>query len=650
MFLKSLLRTQNTFFSKVFLLLLFSSFFIYGFGQNYTLEDFHLDPALPDCPNCISKATGYWVFKPAGYDPTINYPAIYFFHGRGEQGPGTTGPNGSLQSVLNLGIPSLVKNGALPASFTAPNGTVYQFLIFCPQFQGDDYQAIPIDAFVQYTLDHYNIDQSRMYLTGLSMGGGATWRTACEDLSHANKYAAIVPMCGHFDGDATRAATMASANLPVWAFHNDNDDLVPWNYSNHWVTYINNNHPPIAAKLSTLHNDFYPHDCWTEASNPAHRENGMNIYEWMLQYSRGSSPPPQKHSAGFVKVGTDKPTSCQQTNLQTEIFTDDGLMNANSHVYTSITGGQFADGNYGFATTIGASANQHLVIYGGVATTVEACGGPGLVAAGYLTPGTNTGAACDGTTTTPIFTTDGQIGYGKTIYNSDGSLFTSDWQAYGWSDMQNHSTSRMIQIGQDGVSFLYKKCPIAWNRLLVGYITDFASSTSAACGLPATQPVYTDDGTLNNANPILYTSANVDQDIVVGSVGGAAKYYGFVAGTNSGSPTQVLTISYGNVTAITNCSGSTRNPIQGAQELLTNAIKIYPNPARKLLNIDIGNSSTQLTKAEIFDAKGASVMKSNLNTGKNQVNTSRLNAGIYILKLYNQEGKLIKVEKLVIQQ
>jgi len=28
------------------------------------------------------------------------------------------------------------------------------------------------------------------------------------------------------------------------------------------------------------------HDAWTQASDPEYREEGMNIYEWMLQYKR----------------------------------------------------------------------------------------------------------------------------------------------------------------------------------------------------------------------------------------------------------------------------------------------------------------------------------------------------------------------------
>jgi len=28
------------------------------------------------------------------------------------------------------------------------------------------------------------------------------------------------------------------------------------------------------------------HDAWTKATDPDYRENGMNIYEWMLQYHR----------------------------------------------------------------------------------------------------------------------------------------------------------------------------------------------------------------------------------------------------------------------------------------------------------------------------------------------------------------------------
>jgi len=252
------------------------------------------------------------------------------------------------------------------------------------------------------------------------------------------------------------------------------------------------------------------------------------------------------------------------------------------------------------------------------------------------------------TTGTQIFTDDGNFGMGKTVYADQNRTtpFNGSWGAYGISLQANQPPTHELVINDVGIVIHYSRCPFSWSRQPAGYITDVKATASAACGIAATTPVYTDDGQIT-LNSILYTSASgQDEAMIV-----AAGYYGVRLLSENGVTTKTITIAYGNVTSnVTNCSGSTRNPIQSAQELLTNTIKIYPNPARKLLNIDIGNTSTQLTKAEIFDAKGASVMKSNLNAGKNQVNTSRLNAGIYILKLYNQEGKLIKVEKLVIQQ
>jgi hypothetical protein len=50
------------------------------------------------------------------------------------------------------------------------------------------------------------------------------------------------------------------------------------------VQYINENNPYIRAKLTMFNANV--HDSWTKATDPSYKENGMNIYEWMLCYKK----------------------------------------------------------------------------------------------------------------------------------------------------------------------------------------------------------------------------------------------------------------------------------------------------------------------------------------------------------------------------
>ena len=53
-----------------------------------------------------------------------------------------------------------------------------------------------VDGVIEYAIKNYEVDKKRIYLTGLSMGGGAVWEYAGADLKYAKKLAAIVPICG----------------------------------------------------------------------------------------------------------------------------------------------------------------------------------------------------------------------------------------------------------------------------------------------------------------------------------------------------------------------------------------------------------------------------------------------------------------------
>jgi predicted peptidase len=99
-------------------------------------------------------------------------------------------------------------------------------------------------------------------------------------------FAAMVPIAGVYTnpGMAERCDSIAAHNLPVWAFHNLDDPLSDVHSAEQFVNLIKEHSPLVSPRLTIF--DVYGHDAWTTALNPSYRENGMNIYEWMLQYSR----------------------------------------------------------------------------------------------------------------------------------------------------------------------------------------------------------------------------------------------------------------------------------------------------------------------------------------------------------------------------
>ncbi len=127
----------------------------------------------------------------------------------------------------------------------------------------------------------YALDASRVYLTGISMGGYGTWSLG---LLHPEKFAAIAPICGGGETIdvllASRKKSKTLKTLAVWAFHGAQDPTVPLEESEHMVAALQK------AGVKEVDLTVYPeaaHDSWTETyENP-------ELYEWFLRHERKSA-------------------------------------------------------------------------------------------------------------------------------------------------------------------------------------------------------------------------------------------------------------------------------------------------------------------------------------------------------------------------
>ncbi|HWB91949.1 MAG TPA: T9SS type A sorting domain-containing protein [Puia sp.] len=235
-----------------------------------------------------ANSNGFYEYLPAGYSSGAKkYPLLVFLNGIGELGNGGS----DLPKVLDNGPPQLISQGKFPTSFTV-NGQTFSFIVISPQFvawpsDGD------VNAVINYALANYRVDTSRIYLTGLSMGGGATWSYASNS-QYAGMLAAIVPIAGgNLWGGAPAATAMAVNNLPIFAAANLNDPTVPSSYTVSDVQLINSIVPAInPPALDTIYNAS-GHGGWQTTYDPnTNLHNGLNVYQWMLQYSRSAVSGP----------------------------------------------------------------------------------------------------------------------------------------------------------------------------------------------------------------------------------------------------------------------------------------------------------------------------------------------------------------------
>lgn len=260
----------------------------------------------------IPNSKGYYEYLPQGYNSgSQTYPVLISLHGAGQTGEG----GADLPKVLEAGAPHIIDIGDFPTSFTV-NGQTLRFIVISPQFVGWPTEN-DISGVLDYVVQNYRVNLNRIYLTGMSMGGGVTWNFAGYNSGTASRLAAIVPVCGASAPATGRARNIANANVAVWATHNDGDPLITVENTNLYVQYINSVTPapiPLAKKSIFSGNT---HDAWTQTYDPNWREDGvLNIYEWMLQYQRGQVPLPVLLSSYTVNLTSANKVSISWTTAQ----------------------------------------------------------------------------------------------------------------------------------------------------------------------------------------------------------------------------------------------------------------------------------------------------------------------------------------------
>lgn len=218
--------------------------------------------------------TWYLEYLPPDYNSnTDNYPIVFFLHGIGERG----NTEESLANVAKNGPPKHVKNGYK-----------FPFILISPQLR-TSFSGWPnsyIDEVIEHCKSYLRVDLQRVYLVGLSLGGGGVWQYAQEP-AFGQKLAAIVPVCGA-GNSPSKACTFGMTNLPVWAFHGDKDDVVPMSRSVDMVNAINacNPAPNPLAKL-TIYNGI-AHNSWDNAYRTDNNLHTPNVYQWLLQFKNGT--------------------------------------------------------------------------------------------------------------------------------------------------------------------------------------------------------------------------------------------------------------------------------------------------------------------------------------------------------------------------
>ena len=177
-------------------------------------------------------------------------PLMVFLHGSGERGDNL--------ELVKAHSPFTYKNlFPEPVAILAPQ---------CPKDVWWDTEAVYY--LIKEIQQKYQIDDSRIMLTGLSMGGWGTLKLAME---HPELFSAVVAVCPPVDR-LMKVRASQYKDLPMKIFHGGNDDIVsPMNSIEIYqeIKKVNKN-----IELTIFPDD--NHNSWDSTySNP-------KLYEWML--------------------------------------------------------------------------------------------------------------------------------------------------------------------------------------------------------------------------------------------------------------------------------------------------------------------------------------------------------------------------------
>lgn len=153
---------------------------------------------------------------------TKKFPLVIFLHGAGERGADNEMHIKHIAAVLG-GPESRMK---YPCYVVAPQ-CPKEIMWAAHNRQGDRLvmkpgptrpMALLIELIAEIEKE-FPIDRTRIYVTGLSMGGYGTWDLLAR---FPHRFAAAVPICG--GGDPQTASSFK--HVPIWAFHGALDRVV----------------------------------------------------------------------------------------------------------------------------------------------------------------------------------------------------------------------------------------------------------------------------------------------------------------------------------------------------------------------------------------------------------------------------------------
>jgi predicted esterase len=232
-----------------------------------------------------SARMGYYEHLPATYADELDqkFPLLVFIHGWGNARFLNFQKVQAPLSILEASnLVKLINDGAWDDSLP--------FIVLSPQKCYDGLSlgstAARMKRFIDYAINTYKVDVSRLYMSGHSQGAGDTWDYV---VNYPRQLAAVVPISGGYG----TTSGCALKDTPAWAFNGQADSTVSYRNQVDTVGSINACDPAEPAKVTVFpsigHNDIQARvlDLTGLGSGlPQYSPYDQSVYDWLLQHRR----------------------------------------------------------------------------------------------------------------------------------------------------------------------------------------------------------------------------------------------------------------------------------------------------------------------------------------------------------------------------
>ena len=216
----------------------------------------------------------YRLYAPYDYESTDELPLLMLMHGANDRG----NDNVKNLSGMTLKLFSQENSPMWDSIVIAPQCPVGQQWVDTPWLNGgyrvdevpESNEMKAVFEIIDLITDTFPTDTDRYYVTGLSMGGFATWDMI---MRHPEMFAGAVPICG--GGDYKQAYKLV--DMPIYTVHNKNDGDVPVSGTKEMAVALE----MLKSEVFFYEElDIYGHNVWDYASEK------VEIWQWLYSQSK----------------------------------------------------------------------------------------------------------------------------------------------------------------------------------------------------------------------------------------------------------------------------------------------------------------------------------------------------------------------------